>query len=260
MIRVASAMPTSGLIDYRCTQSAMLVSNQAGLNGIELIPGTISRVTVETARNWLASGFLSMKDVDWCFWMDSDMTWPADTLVTLMRYAQKLNAKFLSGIYYQRTCTTEHGGECKEGNHKPVLWRRDEVIEGADGKMIVRRYEDAFVHHTIVPTSKNPFVAHAVGFGCVLIHREIIEKMKKPYFKFVDLGEDKQTGEWRQASEDFWFCVNARKLGYDLWIIPEISCGHIGEAPVITEKHFRIKRDDVYQIKMEGAKPTGSAA
>lgn len=242
MTKVAIASPTLGFVDSRTWQSGILMANQAGLAGIDVGMGITSRMTVQTARNWLEEGFMQT-DCEWCFWIDSDMTWPSDALVTLMQRAKQLDAYFVSGLYVQR-----------HGSHKPLIWRRDERIEGPDGQVIVRKYPDEYVHHHVVPTTKNPFKVHAVGFGCVLVHRKVIAAMEKPLFKFVALENG---GE---ASEDFYFCVQARKLGFDLWLIPEVSCGHIGEAPIYTIDDFKMGDEDLYKIEIPGAKPRGSAA
>ncbi len=83
----------------------------------------------------------------------------------------------------------------------------------------------------ISPDKKEPFEAHAAGFGCVLVHRSVFEMMNRPWFQFIK----------GVCSEDFYFFVQAQELGFKLWVEPTIDLGHIGDAPVVTKADFNKK-------------------
>jgi hypothetical protein len=128
----------------------------------------------------------------------------------------------VTGIYYQR-----------KGMNYPVLWSRGEELEESGNftglnhpKSKTNKYVGTFVFPH--KDKKEPFKVHASGFGCVLVHRSVLEVMPRPWFKFIK-GE---------CSEDFYFFVNAQELGFDLWAEPTILLGHIGDAPVITKNDF----------------------
>jgi hypothetical protein len=176
---------------------------------------------IDDARNLLAETFLKGSS-EWIFWMDSDMTFPEDTLVKLFKVAEEKKAKMVTGIYYQR-----------KGLNYPVLWSRGETLEESGtqtGLNSPRAKTNKYVGTFVFPhiDKKEPFKVHAAGFGCVLVHRSIFEIMARPWFKFLK-GE---------CSEDFYFFVNAQELGYDLWAEPTIDLGHIGDAPVIKKADF----------------------
>jgi hypothetical protein len=185
--------------------------------------GVTERTLIHSARNYLADGFLKT-DCEWGFWIDSDMVLPSNTIPIMINWAKKLNAKFLTGIYYQRI-----------GSHRSVCMIRQE------GKQYKTEYE----HTSIVPlgSSNEPFKVHAAGFGCILTHRDIFKDIPKPYFNYI-YGED---GE---CSEDFYFCIKARKAGISLWAIPELDCGHIGHAPIITKKDCKYDEKNMMKIEL----------
>lgn len=207
---VALLVPCGGQVEPRVFQNALVLTSFANENGCKVRQvGVTERTLIHTARNVLAKGFLET-DCEWAFWMDSDMILEPQTIPVMLRWAKQLDAKFLTGIYYQRF-----------GNHVPVILVRDEEN---------RKYEDKYSHTPVLPPEgqKTPFKVQRAGFGCILMHRDVLTALKEPYFKYPYISETKE------FSEDFYFCMKAEEAGFDLWAIPELTCGHIGQAPVIT--------------------------
>ncbi len=219
---VSIAMPIAQMVEPKVLQSSLAMVNHSATHGIEIRHiGITERALIDDARNTLTETFLK-SPTEWLFWMDSDMTFPEDTLVKLFKVAEDKNAKMVTGIYYQR-----------KGMNYPVLWSRGEELEEAGTKTglhsprsAVNKYVGTFIFPH--PDKKEPFKVHAAGFGCVLVHRSVFEVMPRPWFKFIK-GE---------CSEDFYFFVNAAELGFELWAEPTIDLGHIGDAPVITKRNF----------------------
>lgn len=218
---VSIAIPIAQLVDPKTYQSSMALVSCSVRNGIDIKDiGITERMLIDDARNLLAETFLKGSS-EWIFWMDSDMTFPEDTLVKLFKVAEEKQAKMVTGIYYQR-----------KGMNYPVLWSRGEELESGNvtGLNSLRAKTNKYVGTFIFPhvDKKEPFKAHAAGFGCVLIHRSVFEMMARPWFKFIK----------NECSEDFYFFVNAHELGFDLWVEPTITLGHIADAPVITKYDF----------------------
>jgi GT2 family glycosyltransferase len=67
---------------------------------------------------------------------------------------------------------------------------------------------------------RNLFKAEYVGFGIVLIKMEVFDKMDWPYWRSLY-----KPGQ-RTLGEDLYFCYEARKAGYDIWVDPTIKCDH----------------------------------
>ena len=56
---------------------------------------------IYTSRNDLATNAVQ-SDLDYVFWMDSDMSFPPDTLVRMMDTLQKHDLDILTGLYFRR--------------------------------------------------------------------------------------------------------------------------------------------------------------
>ncbi len=68
---------------------------------------------------------------------------------------------------------------------------------------------------------KGLFKAKYVGGTGMLVAREVIEKMPIPYQKTERNEHGKTT-----LSEDYYFCEQMRKMGYDIWVDPTLKSGH----------------------------------
>lgn len=222
--KVAFVMPCGGDVSPRVVQSALMMVSNAWENGIEVKQiGITERTLIHSARNWLSKEFLST-DCEWLFWMDSDMILEARTLYVMMAYAKRLDAKFLTGIYYQRM-----------GAHRPVLGVNKAT--SLNGKANLKLEDDySFVPVAVSENATAPFQVDMTGFGCVLLHRSVYENLKYPYFRFL-FNEDKPES---YISEDTYFCAKVRKAGISIYAIPELRCGHLGQNPIITAKDFQI--------------------
>lgn len=61
---------------------------------------------------------------------------------------------------------------------------------------------------------------HTNGFPLTLIDCEVFDKIEKPYFQVS------YSNGW--ISEDEWFCHEARKAGYKIWVNADLKIGHLG--------------------------------
>ena len=67
-----------------------------------------------------------------------------------------------------------------------------------------------------------PFVADYVGGSCMLIRRDVLEKLEPPY-QMSTYDKDQISFE---IGEDYYFCDKIRNAGFELWADPEIQCHH----------------------------------
>lgn len=218
---VSIAIPVAQVVEPRVLQSMLALTTYSSNHGIKLIDiGVTERTLIDDARNTMTENFLK-SSVEWLFWMDSDMTFPKDTLVKLFNVAEQKNAKMVTGVYYQR-----------KGGNLPCIWSRgEETTSGAvTGKATIKGNDNKYAGSFMIihPDKKEPFEVHAAGYGCVLVHRSVYEVMDRPWFKFIK----------DVCSEDFYFFVQAQELGFKLWADPTIDLGHIGDAPIITKRDF----------------------
>jgi len=78
-----------------------------------------------------------------------------------------------------------------------------------------------------------PFRGQQLGFGMVLIKRKVIETMRNianppvPIFQ-NPIQFNPMTKMNVLRGEDYWFCLNAMKCGFDIWVEPRVPLMHIG--------------------------------
>jgi hypothetical protein len=145
---------------------------------------------IDHIRNNIAN---SAKSYDYLFAVDSDMTFPSDTLTRLMAH----DVDLVSGIYMKKRLD-------------PVeyeIYSKDQ-----QGKL-----------YSIVPESQSLFEIDACGFGCVLIKTSVFDRIDMPYF--YNTGYDLNA---LSISEDLYFCKKLRYAGIKMWADPQTVCGHIG--------------------------------
>lgn len=223
---VAIAIPCAGGVEPRVVRSAMGVMMEAMRAGVNMkMIGVTDRSLIHSARNWLSKEFLDT-DCEWLFWMDSDMILEPRTIPVMLEWAKRTGGKFMTGIYYQRM-----------GEHEPVIGLR----QMQSNTTVAEQYNHVKCHPK--PEQKLPFEIDFCGFGCVLLHRSVLEAMKPPYFRFLFDDTSPKTDFY--VSEDTYFCVQARKKGFKIYAVPELACGHVGTAPVIGRADFEAKRSNI---------------
>jgi len=131
-------------------------------------------------------------DVDYIFFVDSDMRVPADALIRLLGHR-----KDIVGANYVK----------RRPPHRPI------ITKDVNGKPL--RYDkDALVNVGELPT------------GCMLIRMNVFAKMEKPYFAVLP-----HKGSNDYLGEDLFFCRNARDLGYRVYCDTKLSL-EVGHSSV----------------------------
>lgn len=187
-------------------------------------------------RNLIVENFLKT-DSEWLFWIDADTTVPIGSAERLLATEKQ----FISGLYYAKHPPHNPIAYYKLGDNYQSIgvdnsWERGEILE-----------------------------VETVGFGCMLTHRSIFEKMKESYIPKQIVGggmtlihkddisesnpnlEAKLYGDkWVQTlvdpafeykfpffalefgrTEDIWFTEKAKRLGYKVYVDTSIECGHL---------------------------------
>ncbi len=155
------------------------------------------RAHVVTARNVAVEEARAM-GVEWILWLDDDMAPPPDLLARLHRTREP----FVGALAYKR-----------DPPYLPCVYR---IAEG--------RAE---------PFDPDPTQgvvdADLTGFACVLTHRSVFDAVWErtdghPFQLQGDIGED------------FFFCLQARKAGFQLKIVADCVVGHATDL-VIGREH-----------------------
>jgi hypothetical protein len=160
-------------------------------------------LNLDTERNELVKSALSDPTVTHIFWLDTDVIIeePEDPNQAL-RMLLTCNAPIASGLYRAKQ---KHG-------FFYAMWMKNPVGEGY---LSIKEW---------TPGS-NWIKVEAIGLGCCLIKREVFEKISPPWFKWDN----------PYPSEDFYFCEQLRKSGYDIRVLTDVKCSHVGVLKVKTD-------------------------
>jgi len=120
-----------------------------------------------------------------------------------------------------------------------MMWRGVGGKDGNEGLAFNVYKKIANGWKTFVYDGKDKlFRADRVGTGCILIKRNVLEKMKDkaPFLSTVD----KKTGI-RTQGEDITFCDKARGLGIGIWGHWDYVCSHYKEVDLLDLAQLIIK-------------------
>jgi len=146
-------------------------------------------------------------EFDYVMWFDSDMVFPADTLVRLMNTLKEKDLDIISGLYFRRIPP-----------YSPVLFDKLE-IEG-----------EACEWSEFTKLPEELFEIGACGFGCVLMKTDVFFDVQAKFGQmFAPIGRN---------GEDVAFCWRARQCGYKIYCDPALVCGHVGYS-VVDDKFFK---------------------
>ena len=85
-------------------------------------------------------------------------------------------------------------------------------------KMSDMGYTDSWLYSEL-PNEKTEIKCG--GFACALVKTSVLTALDYPYFQYVT------NQEGGTFSEDFYFCQNARLMGYQVFMDPRVRCGHL---------------------------------
>jgi len=81
-----------------------------------------------------------------------------------------------------------------------------------------------------IESQADPMRIASNGFGMVLVKRRVIEEMTFPYCQGICLPEFENT-ENGVTGEDYYFCIEAIKKGFEIWLDPTQAIIHLGIKP-----------------------------
>jgi len=186
----------------------LCLNGRVGQMYVAYLPGSL----VYKARNDLALHALEEK-ADYVLWIDSDMIFPSNLLIDLMRDMEDEKKDIVAGVCHMR-----------REPYKPVLWSK------------LRQGLTAFENESecLVDYPRDGlFEVEGCGFGCILMKTEVIHAVQDKYSElFAPLPG---------YGEDLSFCIRARGCGYRIWVDPKVQVGHKG-AMIVDDRVFQAFR------------------
>ena len=199
-MRILIAVPTFENISPETFKSIYNLKNSPGdIFDFEFVKG----YDCARARNQIANKAIDGK-YDYILMVDSDIILPENTLLYLLEHDDDI----ILGSYVT-----------KSDSSKLELYKHGVVGYPKDARFDKNEY-----YNKVDCENKYRYLINGGGFGCVLIKTSVFSRMKKPYFYYVDYGDE------TLLSEDLYFCTNARNLGFLIYTDLRVQCAHIGKV------------------------------
>ena len=163
--------------------------------GLSIFP-TINVQPVDNARNEIVDAFLK-SDATHLLFLDADTIPPMDLIPHMLAH----DLPIVSGLTPIIELNQENG----------EYWRKWNCV-GEDDKNM--------------QPNTGLRMCKGAGGSCIMIRREVFEKMKPPYYRFVYKDD---TGKAVTVTEDIYFIINALSLGIKSYADTSIVCQHYKE-------------------------------
>ena len=188
-------VPAMEMVNAEFAQHLAMASANMVANGIKINCAFNIGSVITIARRNLTDIFLK-SDFEYAWWIDSDMKFPIDTPIRLLKRGVPL-----VGANYRRRRFPNPGFTGMMG--QPGSFR--ELV--TDDNSPAMEQVDVLPH------------------GCVLAHRSVYEKIPQPHY-LQDFVPELNL----EIGEDIYFCRKAKEAGFQVWCDHELSreIAHIG--------------------------------
>ena len=145
-------------------------------------------------------------EYDYMLWIDSDIIFSVQNFIDLLLFDKDI----VSGWYPQPSMR----------NGSLVT----PVVEKMDNDYFLKNGTYEFLTAQQVIDHKMPFCVDYNGFGFMLIKSGVFEKIEYPWFapKYIKINDEIS----ETTSEDTSFCIDARNVGFNIWVHPNVRVGH----------------------------------
>jgi hypothetical protein len=187
------------------------------------------------SRNMLAQRFLR-SNCTWSLWLDSDMAAPIANKewYRWLTRSEVIPDEHANYDVFARLLT--HGKPIAGGVYASRQMHGNLVIQP---DIRPRHHEDKLLANEIRKgTARGLAGVDWVGFGCVLVHREVFIELQRA---FPQLAPQSEFAPWRffqpegDEGEDEAFCKRARACSIPVWLDTQLVCGHIGNMCYMPE-------------------------
>ena len=199
-------VPHTGLVPMEFVKSLLALKRP---EGVEIFD--VPKSAIHVAREMLVTSMLKNPECEWIFFIDDDMEFKPDILERLLSH----NAPIVTAMAFKRIHP-----------YTPCFYEKCEMT---DKGVYIKPYE-----FDEVP--KELFEVEACGAACLLIRREVFEKISYPWFLPLPF-----------TGEDISFCLQVKKAGIPILVDPDPIVGHMESRAVDVYTYLEEKQ------RLEGA-------
>lgn len=234
MKHVVIATPMyGGMCTGHYTQSLLMTGSAFTQAGIQMSAMMMfNESLIQRARNGLVKNFLRT-DGDYMMFIDADIGWNPHDILPMI----EADKDIICGIYPKKEINW-HGVKAAVEAGVPV-----EQLKHHSGALVVNLVDYS---GTVTVPRNEPLEIWNGGTGFMLIKRSVFEGLADKVATYtndvVDLNKTVNPGDLiheyfavsieegtnRLLSEDYHFCMLARKHGYKVWAAPWVTLAHIG--------------------------------
>jgi glycosyltransferase involved in cell wall biosynthesis len=170
---------------------------------------------IDAARNFLIESF-KLSKADYCLFIDNDCGFTPNAIKRLMDYElPMISACMYTKDFPPRPTMGRFVGVDDQGkDYYSWSWAVREIIEFCRKNKIDKIEKNEYEFE---PTDNDLREVDGCGFHFTLIRRDVIEKVKPPYF--VMLGKS-------GAGEDFYFSKKVKEAGYPIYFDIGLHTAH----------------------------------
>ncbi len=149
-------------------------------------------------------------DNEWMLFLETDMTHPKDTIAKLIRH----NLPVVSGV---QTWKTKPFVPMVYRYRPMVLWGQGKDTQWKTGPyQAIDDWKDGDL-----------LQVDGVPCGCLLVRRDVFEKIQRPWFSFEG------------GTQDLYFCKKVLAAGFTIHCDTSVDCGHFTTIKITMAEHRR---------------------
>jgi hypothetical protein len=187
----------NGMVEGRFATAIMAILTEGPKVGINVVNHLrVNGNQIARQRQALFDAWAGM-GTDWLLWVDSDIIPTTQVVKMIWDAADKANKPVVSGTYFV-------SNENEQTLMEPI-------------PALYKETGDEFLTQPIHPLPQNQLIPVDIsGFGLILMHKSIIEKVREQAEGYSVFGEKQNPGS-KFVSEDVAFCRYLKKAGIQMY-------------------------------------------
>jgi len=179
------------------------------------------------ARDKAVAQFLAESNVEWLWWVDTDMGFAPDTLDRMLAVADPVERPIVGALCFAQKQHTTDGMGGWVTTLVPTVYDWVEINDGG---------EQGFRSRLEYPVNTLLRCA-GTGAACILIHRTVLAQVVEKFGACYERAKNPTTGQ--RIGEDLSFCMRAGALDIPVYVHTGIRTSHFKPEWISEEQFWR---------------------